>query len=207
MFKLMAKVNANSPDINAEKPNKRAPKIVTYGVSDDIDINELPDKIINNNDSIADYFRNSPTEDIGDELKVKFKFRRRNRTNENTWVLEISPKLKREVVNKLNKLNIGWKACEFADYIHITRCYRCNGYGHIAKTCKQQSDSCGLCGQSHKTSDCNQSVNKLFCSNCDKTNKSRKTNKLATDHSCFSQECETLKRIKNIILSKTDYGY
>lgn len=105
----------------------------------------------------------------------------------------------------MNRIIIGWNVCKFSNYIQVTRCFKCNAFGHIAKDCKQANDSCGYCGVDHKTKDCNHSQRQPFCTNCEKFNKTNKSQvKLNTNHSSFSDECESLKRIKRIICERTD---
>lgn len=55
---------------------------------------------------------------------------------------------------------------EHSEYIRATRCYNCQKFGHIAKTCRLNV-KCGNCNQSHRTSECNQPEN-LECANCEK---------------------------------------
>jgi hypothetical protein len=207
MSKIVDKIKAKTQDIEAKIAEKKAPKIVVYDVSEDISKEEILREIVGKNQLIENYFQNQSEEQIKDELKIKFNIKRRTKNHSNNWVIEISPKLKREVLNKMERIAIGWKMCEKADYVHVIKCFKCNGFGHIARDCSQQENSCGNCGQTHKTNECDLTVNEPFCTNCEKTNRFRKTDKYSTTHTCFSKECKSLERIKNIIIAKTDYGY
>jgi hypothetical protein len=43
--------------------------------------------------------------------------------------------------------------------------------------------------------------------NCDRHNKNKnRSRKLATDHTVFSSECESFRRISSIVSSKINYG-
>jgi hypothetical protein len=184
METFINKINENSTEIIAAKPKTQTPKIVIKGVSGDVKGEELIKTII---ETIGDYFETSSEEDIEKELKIKFKFRRKHNSSENTCVLEISPKLRDEVFRKLNKIRIGWKIHSFETYINIIHCFKCNGFGHITKVCAQQ-DSCGHCGQTvHKTNAYTQPKSSHFCTNCDRYNKKTKTSMLSTTHSTFSE--------------------
>jgi hypothetical protein len=209
--KIIETIREKSNDIIASKPLRKMPNIVIYGVSDDISEKDIIDELINKNDAIAAYLNDSTTEDINQLIKIKFKFRRKNKSiNENNWVLEIGPKLRSIIFNQIKSLRIGFKSCKFSDYFSITRCYNCNGFAHIAKDCKQHNPSCGHCGQTHNTKECNISENQAFCTNCDKHNKAsynKSKTFWATNHSCYSGECESLRRIRNLIIAKTCYEY
>jgi len=199
-------ISDKSEDLTAAKPAKRAPKIVIYGVPEEMSEKEIIDEIVDNNNDIKDYLDSINSDNIEQEISVKFKFRQRRKNYFNNWVLQVSPNLHKVLMNKRSIL-IGWKSCSFANYISIIRCYKCNGFSHIAKDCKQQFESCGHCGQSHKTKECDQ-LHNLFCNNCDKHNKSSKTTifkPFATNHSSYSNQCESLLRIKSIIEAKTSY--
>ncbi|KAF9245442.1 hypothetical protein BU15DRAFT_11724, partial [Melanogaster broomeanus] len=63
------------------------------------------------------------------------------------------------------------------------RCVRCQLWGHIARDCKAEHDTCGTCGEHHRTSDCNK-TDKLFCVGCKTKN-----------HASYSRNCqEFIKR-------------
>ncbi|KAF8835391.1 hypothetical protein BDN67DRAFT_857471, partial [Paxillus ammoniavirescens] len=57
------------------------------------------------------------------------------------------------------------------------RCMKCQLWGHIAKDCKAQADTCGTCGESHRTSACT-NRNKLYCVSCD-----------TNDHASHNRSC------------------
>ncbi|KAF9234175.1 hypothetical protein BU15DRAFT_9759, partial [Melanogaster broomeanus] len=63
------------------------------------------------------------------------------------------------------------------------RCVRCQLWGHIARDCKATHDTCGTCGEHHRTAECNQ-TDTLFCTGCKSKN-----------HASYSRNCkEFIKR-------------
>jgi hypothetical protein len=52
----------------------------------------------------------------------------------------------------------------FVEMVQVTRCYNCNGLGHIARSCKQKP-KCHKCGkEGHKIKECR--AEKSECGNC-----------------------------------------
>lgn len=67
------------------------------------------------------------------------------------------------------------------------RCAKCQKYNHIAKNCHATTDTCGICADSHRTSDCN-SYRTTKCINC-----------RSQQHDSRSRQCpEFIKRCKDI---------
>jgi len=57
------------------------------------------------------------------------------------------------------------------------QCLKCRGWEHKAQNCEAQVDTCGTCGEDHRTSSC-QSKGKVYCATC-------KTN----DHASWDRNC------------------
>ena len=70
-----------------------------------------------------------------------------------------------------------------------TRCLKCQGWGHLSYACPQLYDTCGTCGDRHRTSACT-NMNRLHCTSC-------KTHTHASwDRMCpsFMRRCEEMDR-------------
>lgn len=74
-------------------------------------------------------------EEVQKVVTVKFNTGRRDK-EVNNWVIECPPKI-RESLIKRRRVYIEFSSCRVVDYMAIVRCYRCQGYGHITKYCKQ----------------------------------------------------------------------
>jgi hypothetical protein len=68
-----------------------------------------------------------------------------------------------------------------------TRCAKCQHYGHIARNCSANRDTCATCANNHRTSECN-SFRSPWCANCRNNG-----------HSSWSRGCpEFGKRCKDL---------
>ncbi|EFN68078.1 Uncharacterized 50 kDa protein in type I retrotransposable element R1DM, partial [Camponotus floridanus] len=76
-----------------------------------------------------------------------------------------------------------WRTYKIKEYIGVTRCFKCQGYGHTAKTCNSPDQICEICGgKDHLKKDCGQK-DKVQCINC--TRSRRKDSK----HNTKSKDC------------------
>jgi hypothetical protein len=188
----------------ATHPKPKWPKIAIYGVSDEFNEDNIVLEVVKRNHDIKKFFEGNKKEGIDSHIICKFKFKREHKSGGHTWVLEISPKIHRIISNK-RSICLGWHSYGYSDYIQITRCFKCCRFGHIARVCTEEHSFCGKCGENHETIKCNKK-DKLFCINCHRHNESQKSQiKLSTNHSVFSEKCESLKRIKSIAISRTNY--
>ena len=59
------------------------------------------------------------------------------------------------------------------------RCLRCHGWNHLTYTCLKKYDTCGTCGNRHKTAVCS-NHSRLHCVSCN-----------TNDHASWDRECPT----------------
>ena len=103
---------------------------------------------------------------------------------------------------------MGQNSCRIEEFVQITRCFRCMGYGHIAAVCDLKDKNimvCGNCGLNHETKACKTEKSNFRCVNFEKHNKPNNPNKLNASHSVLDAKCEILKRIKNVVRNKSCY--
>lgn len=101
-------------------------------------------------------------------------------------------------------VNLGWKSCKVAHHIHLTRCFKCCGFGHIAERCSNKL-ACAKCSGEHKTAECKS--NETRCVNCKVMNEKFGT-KLNTRHRPWHSSCDVLKKrterfAKNFVTKKS----
>ena len=63
---------------------------------------------------------------------LNVKFAKRSFNEARHVVVEVSPNLRRELII-LAKIMIRWSMCRVEDFVAVTRCFKCLGYGHTSK--------------------------------------------------------------------------
>jgi hypothetical protein len=72
----------------------------------------------------------------------------------------------------------------------IVQCYRCSGYGHIAKHCRVEA-RCGHCGLSHETRSCEKGKEaKSYCVNC------------RGPHKAWSEDCPVRQKTRKALYER-----
>lgn len=176
--------------LKAERIDKSWPKIQVF----DIPERMTEEEILEN---IAD--QNLPASIPQKFARNAFKINQRSGSHDasTSWVIEIHPALRNYLI-KIGKIYTSWRAHSVRDYIRVTRCYRCQKYGHVAKHCKS-NPQCGMCASTdHETKNCRHTDHqeRHKCSNCIR-NKFHDTN-----HHTGSSDCPVyVKRLKDLINS------
>lgn len=136
------------------------------------------------------------------EFKVRTFFNIKYAPGYKDAVVEVSPKLRRLLCDKL--INIKWQRVQPRDYISIMQCYQCYDFGHKAAECKF-TQKCGKCAGDHEFKKC--TADKICCIICKRANEKVRDNqnKVNTEHDTKSKDCPTVKRIKNAIVQSIDY--
>jgi hypothetical protein len=80
------------------------------------------------------------------------KFTKRTFEDSGHVVVEVSPHLRRELLN-LQKIKLQWCMCRVEDFVSVTRCLKCLGIGHSARFCQKQQ-KCSLCAEDHHWKEC-----------------------------------------------------
>lgn len=127
-----------------------------------------------------------------------------NKTKENRKsydvVIELDYKSYEDVLRN-GFVYFGWNRYNVIDHIHIDRCFKCSGFMHIEKVCKNEM-ACSLCAGAHKRNECNEG--ELKCINCLKANEIFNL-KYETNHHSYSKQCKTLQRKIDTVRSKIQY--
>ncbi|CAL7932973.1 unnamed protein product [Xylocopa violacea] len=181
-----------SAGLVAGLPAKRKPKMIIYQVHKDLQEKELIAAVKERN---AAHLNN---EKFMEDFNLLFKTGDREKDFVN-WVVEVSSEI-RKTINKRSKIFIGWNSCNIRDYMQVTRCFKCQSFGHISKHCQAKVDTCGHCGQDgHSFNTCPKKKQNPTCMNCKRANKEH-------DHSSRSKDCAAYKHAIEVYLTRVDYA-
>lgn len=179
--------------VTVERPKRKLPTLLLMYVPKDVENEEIKDTILHQNN----------LSHVEDPI-LNIKFTKRTFEDARHAIIEVSPNLRRELV-ALRKIKIHWNMCKFEDFVVVTRCLKCLGFGHTSRFCRSHQ-KCSYCAEDHHWKECG-NQHQTRCSNCLKANTyiHDEGRKLNANHSVFSKECPKMKRIESIIISKTDY--
>lgn len=109
-----------------------------------------------------------------------------------------------ENILKIGRLNIEFERCRVFPYVKITRCFKCQEYGHIAKFCKKSEHICGKCGEAHKSDECTSET--IKCVNCLYAKDVLKINlDIDVNHCSWSFKCPVYERKQKGMLNRTRF--
>lgn len=178
--------------LKAGLPNKMLPRLIIYDVPRDLSEDSLVEAMHMQN---ADFMNKLQ---FNKEFKLVFKTGNKKKDVVN-WVAEVSPSLRKLLVSK-NRVFVGWRSCNIQDFINLTRCYRCQSFGHIAKYCKASSDTCGHCGEDgHNFENCPNKNKRETCVHCKRIKKS-------DEHSSRAKNCPVYMMALEQYINKINYG-
>ena len=124
-------------------------------------------------------------------------------------VLQIAPEIRRIILNKKDKINIGLRQHLVRNRYHVIQCYNCQAFGHMSGSvyCPRKDDPvCCFCAGGHQTKDCNARKNddtgKMKCVNCE-VGGSREDKKYAKTHTASSMWCPSYINERARIMERT----
>ena len=124
-------------------------------------------------------------------------------------VIQMAPEIRRIILNKKDKINIGLRQHLVRNRYHVIQCYDCQAFGHMAGSpyCPRKEDPvCCFCAGGHQTKDCkakkNEDMGKMKCVNCD-VGGSREDRKYARTHTASSMWCPSYINERARIMERT----
>jgi hypothetical protein len=136
----LSKCKIFDTEFQLKMPEKRNPRMAVYFVNASWDADQLREYLIKQNDLTAD----AP-------IKFLYKFGPRNKPDVH-WVVEVDP-ISRKKLLENGRVYLDFDSCKISDYIRVTRCYNCEGFGHTSLNCKQEV-TCAHCAQHHESKSC-----------------------------------------------------
>lgn len=137
-------------------------------------------------------------EEVKEGVTLRFKTGRRDAELCN-WVVEVSSHIRTLLLDK-GRVYLEYASCRVRDFLAVSRCYRCQGYGHLVKYCKSTADTCSHCGKSgHNFRDCPDTRQEPVCVHC-------LTAKKDSKHRVGTMECPIYVRAVERMVGSTHYN-
>lgn len=186
--KIMSDNKIVRSGLTVVEPGRVKPKVIIYDIPAGIDKNEVISCIWSQN--LKDNLRQ---EEVAKNMKLI-----KARDNKEHFVYEKKPEI-RNILVKEERVYIDYDRCRVKDFLDITRCYRCQVYGHIGRSCMEKDPMCSHCTGNHDYKDCKNKNDPEVCGACKRVNKE-------SAHSVDSRECPAFIRAAEVRISRTNYG-
>lgn len=184
--------NLAGADLVVRPLGKLRPRVIVYGVPRALSEAEVLAALKGQN------FPNITEECFREGIKLVFKTGPRDRDTVN-WVLEVSPKM-RDLFKAQGRLYVQWNSCRVDDHLTITRCYKCQALGHVAKMCKASQVVCGHCSRpGHEWACCPNGASAPVCAGCSGMGR-------PSDHLINGIKCAMYQRALGQKAAMIDYG-
>lgn len=148
---------------------------------------EVKERIFNQNFKELKFAK----QDFDKNTNLIFKTGPRN-TEVCNWVLETTNAIRGHFISA-GRVFYRVHSRKVADYQVVTRCYKCQRFGHVSKYCKASQDICSQCSkEGHKVRDCSDKQKDPVCSNCTRAKRSAQKVKHSVLSNTFIGEKERL---------------
>jgi len=135
--------------LKTQEPAKFHPTVIIYDVEKDLQVEEMIDELIGKNLNHVD-------KEYLSEIRNEIKFIRSYKVREEklNWIIQIPDPLYGILVDR-GRIFMSWRTYRVKEYLNLTRCYRCYGFGHTAKMCRHTDQMCDICGDTkHLKNEC-----------------------------------------------------
>ncbi|XP_044591361.1 uncharacterized protein LOC123269592 [Cotesia glomerata] len=195
--KLASELKKNmGPKYNVRVTDKKSPKLKIIDVDSDTMENFEEMEIV---EMIKK--QNGVSTNEATKMIIKKKLVSKNKTG--VIIMEVDPETHKFLTDK-TKIKLDWNSCRVFDCVSILRCFKCWGFHHYAKDCKDEV-KCRKCSENRWEKDCQNEIKK--CVNCVKMVNDFKLDGIKTDHCANDLECECYKRAINRAQKNINYNY
>ncbi|KAL0809628.1 hypothetical protein ABMA28_011882 [Loxostege sticticalis] len=161
--KLKQSVQLTTSGLTVDEPHKRKPRIVVIGVPSSMQEKEVFHCIYQQN--LADKLEGSTLETFLSSIKLSHKSGKKDAETCN-YIIEVSADVRKALISK-DRVFVNWSSCPVRDFTLVTRCFKCQQYGHAAKTCREEANTCGHCGElGHLMKECPKKAEPPKCATC-----------------------------------------
>ena len=194
--KLKHSVQQTSSDLTFDEPHKRKPRVIIVGVPVSMNEQEVYNCIFEQN--LTDKMKDLSRDQFLTAIKLSHKSGKKEAEICN-YIIEVPPTIRKALIAQ-NRVFINWSSCPVRDFTIVTRCFKCQQYGHAAKTCKNSVYTCGHCGEiGHSTKECTKQEQSPKCATC-------LVYKKPSNHKTGDVECPARKMAEQRYINSIDYG-
>ena len=192
LAKLRAHEGLQASGLQIAPTTLKSPRVIVYDVPLDVEAEALTDAVWRQNPAVSDI--------AWSDFQESFIPRQQIQKGASTcnWIVSVSSAV-RDKLRTAQRIFALWSRCRVLDYLVPTRCYKCQEYGHVARHCASDTDTCGHCAGLHTTRNCQHKARKPVCAPCARR-------KLKASHGVQSRDCPTYKRAAQRELGRTNYG-
>lgn len=193
--KLKKNEQLTTSGLTIDEPQKRRPRIIVVGVPTSMQDTEVFNCIFQQN--LADKLKSMTTEKFLSSVKLSHKSGKKNAETCN-YVIEVTAEIRKALITK-DRVFVNWSSCPVRDFTLVTRCYKCQQYGHAAKTCRGEKTICGHCGEDgHDMKECPKKAEPPKCATCMHYKK-------PCNHKTGDLDCPARKMAETRYISTIDY--
>lgn len=179
--------------LEAGEPKDRGPTVKFTGVDKGYSGTELKEIVWNQNKVVREKMEKEEY-----DKSINFVTARtcRNESREN-WTATVGGKLFKIFMEDCqSRVHIDLVSIYVEEEVQIVKCYKCCGYGHISKHCKDK-ECCPQCGGEHRKTEC--LAETMDCPNCKRLNLEPREHS-ADDHNCPAHQ-------RRMVLVKRNINY
>lgn len=193
--KLKQTVQLSISGLTVDEPLKRRPRIIVLGVPTNMDKNEVFSCIFEQN--LTDKLPTMTRDTFLSTIKLSHKSGKKDAPTCN-FIIEVSATIRKALISQ-SRVFINWTSCPVRDFTLVTRCFKCQQFGHAAKTCRETVPTCAHCGrEGHASNECPNKAQPPKCATCTRFKK-------PNSHKTGDTACPAKKIAENRYISSIDY--
>lgn len=161
--KLKQAAQLTNSGLLVDEPQKRKPRVVVIGVPSSMPEKDFFTCLYKQN--IAESLPDLPLEKYLLLTKLSHKSGKKDAETCN-FVIEVPAVIRKALISK-ERVFINWSSCPVRDFTLVTRCFKCQQYGHAAKSCRETTNICSHCGlKGHTLKECTKKAEEPKCATC-----------------------------------------
>lgn len=195
VLKLKQSVQLSNSGLTIEDTHKRKPRVVVVGVPTSMQENDVLACVFHQN--LADRLQDTNLESFLSAVKLSHKSGKKEAETCN-YILEVTAVIRKALISQ-ERVFINWSSCPVRDFTLVTRCFKCQQYGHAAKSCRETTPTCGHCGEmGHSIKECPKKQDNSKCATCVRFKK-------PSNHSTGAADCPAKLMAEKRYINSIDY--